>query len=186
MDWDQRLRFISFQTSRVVGIGVTFSGLSGAYQLGYRTVAGAYFGGRALMQSMGRSALPKAVTAPSAESLSVASLTAKEGVDLAVESCKQIAGKMTGYTHHGLNQAIGRNGGRGVSALEILRTLKEPEKIIEQARGAVKYTRQGTAVILNAEGKLITTYGKNRGPQVWDYSGVVQPPNGSGAMLANP
>ena len=64
------MHLISFQTSRVVGIGVTVSGLGGIYQLGCRAAVGAYFGGRSLLQSVGRLAFPKASTAPVAESVS--------------------------------------------------------------------------------------------------------------------
>ena len=70
MDWDQRMRLISFQTSRVVGIGVTVSGLGGLYQLGCRAAVGAYFGGKVLFQSMGRLAFPKVTLAPVGESVS--------------------------------------------------------------------------------------------------------------------
>ncbi len=34
------------------------------------------------------------------------------------------SGKITGYTKHGLNQAVGRNGGRGVSAKHMLDAVK--------------------------------------------------------------
>lgn len=68
MDWDQRMRLISFQTSRVVGIGVTVSGLGGLYQLGSRAALGAYFGGKSLLQSVGRLALPKGTTTTLVES----------------------------------------------------------------------------------------------------------------------
>ena len=46
-----------------------------------------------------------------------------------------VAGKITGYTKHELNQAISRDGGRGVSAKAILSAVKEPAKVAEQAGG---------------------------------------------------
>ncbi|MDO6705961.1 RHS repeat-associated core domain-containing protein [Photobacterium sp. 1_MG-2023] len=44
---------------------------------------------------------------------------------------KAVAGKITGYTKHGLNQAIGRNGGKGVKAEYILDAVRNPKKVVE-------------------------------------------------------
>ncbi|MBD3420138.1 MAG: hypothetical protein GF398_08485 [Chitinivibrionales bacterium] len=70
---------------------------------------------------------------------------------------------MTGYTRHGLNQAISRNAGRGVSAQAILNAVRNPTKVIPQAKGAMKYVGTQATVILNKAGKVITTWGKARG-----------------------
>jgi len=88
---------------------------------------------------------------------------------------KYIANKISGHTMHGLNQSIGRDGGKGVSARAILDAIKYSEKTIPQAKGAIKYVGKDATVILNSDGKIITTFGKARGPQIWDKSGVVQP-----------
>ncbi|MGH8085511.1 MAG: hypothetical protein ACREPV_09575 [Lysobacter sp.] len=73
-----------------------------------------------------------------------------------------VAGKITGYTKHGLNQAISRDGGRGVSPKAILSAVKSPIKVAEQAGGKTAYTGQSAKVVLNSEGKVITTIPKNR------------------------
>ena len=86
------------------------------------------------------------------------------------------AEKITGYTYHGINQAIGRDFGRGVRGQAILDAVKNPKKIVPQANGAMKYVGKEATVILNSKGQVITTFGKPRGPQVWNESGVVQPP----------
>lgn len=51
-----------------------------------------------------------------------------------------VAGRITGYTKHGLNQAISRDGGRGVSPKAILSAVREPLKVAEQAGGKTVYT----------------------------------------------
>ncbi|MEW6385156.1 RHS repeat-associated core domain-containing protein [Stenotrophomonas hibiscicola] len=72
-----------------------------------------------------------------------------------------VAAKITGYTKHGLNQAISRDGGRGVSAKAILSAVKEPAKVAEQAGGKTAYTGKDAKVVLNGEGKVITAFPKN-------------------------
>lgn len=44
---------------------------------------------------------------------------------------KPIAGEITGFTKHGLNQAIGRNGGRCVNIKDMLDAVRNPKKIFE-------------------------------------------------------
>lgn len=51
-----------------------------------------------------------------------------------------VAGRITGYTKQGLNQAISRDGGRGVSPKAILSAVREPLKVAEQAGGKTVYT----------------------------------------------
>lgn len=72
--------------------------------------------------------------------------------------------KITGYTRHGLNQAIGRNGGRGVHPEAILDAVRSPTKVIEQAGRATKYVGKDATVILIGEGKVITTWDRPRNP----------------------
>lgn len=74
---------------------------------------------------------------------------------------KTIAGKITGYTCHGLAQAMGRDGGRGVKSSAILNTVRNPIKVILQAEGKIKYVGKQAVVILNKAGKVVTTYAKS-------------------------
>ncbi|PMB17122.1 hypothetical protein CEN47_26455 [Fischerella thermalis CCMEE 5319] len=69
---------------------------------------------------------------------------------------------MKGYTRHGLNQAISRNSGRGVHPSAIKDAALNPIKVIEQSGGRIKYVGKDATVILNSEGKVITTYGTPR------------------------
>ena len=96
-----------------------------------------------------------------------------------------VAGKITGYTKHGLNQAVGRNGGRGVNAKAMLEAVRNPKKVVEQANGATKYVGKKATVILNQEGKVVTTYGKSRGPQIWNQGTTRPSGSGSAQRRAN-
>ena len=75
-----------------------------------------------------------------------------------------IGGKITGYTNHGLMQAIGRNGGKGVNIKAILDSVRNPLRIQQQVDGAIKYIGREATTILNKAGEVITTYGKPRVP----------------------
>ncbi|WP_373747233.1 hypothetical protein [Neisseria dentiae] len=68
---------------------------------------------------------------------------------------------LTGFTRHGLNQAISR-GGVGVSNRAILNTMSNPTKITYQSGGRVRFTGSQGGVVLNNQGKVITTWGKPR------------------------
>ncbi len=67
---------------------------------------------------------------------------------------------ITGYTRHGLNQAISRDG-VGVSPSAIRDAVRYPVKTVQQSNGAVKYVGRDATVVVNAQGKVITTYGTN-------------------------
>ena len=77
---------------------------------------------------------------------------------------------ITGYTRHGLNQAISRNGGRGVSAAAILNAVRNPSKVVpDYARETMKFTgqrigRSQTSVVMSSQGRIITAFGTRRGP----------------------
>ncbi|MGA4722130.1 DNRLRE domain-containing protein [Fictibacillus nanhaiensis] len=73
---------------------------------------------------------------------------------------KAVAGKITGYTKHGLEQAMQRDNGRGVSSKAILDAVRNPKKIDQQSGGRTKYTGKFAVVVLNSDGKVITTYAK--------------------------
>ncbi len=96
-----------------------------------------------------------------------------------------VGGKITGYTKHGLNQVLGRNGGRGVSAKHMLDAVKNPKKVVEGANGAIKYQGKKAAVVLNSEGKVITAFGKSRGPQIWKQGTTRASGSGSAQRRAN-
>ena len=71
-------------------------------------------------------------------------------------------GPIKGYTKHGLNQAISREG-KGVGTRHILDAAKNPKKIINNSkRGSNTYVGKNASVVLNNKGKVITTYGKPR------------------------
>lgn len=75
--------------------------------------------------------------------------------------CNQESGKITGYTKHGLNQAIGRDGGIGVKGSAILDAVRNPLKTVFQDEGKVKYVGKQAVVVLNKFGKIITTFAKS-------------------------
>ena len=67
-----------------------------------------------------------------------------------------IAGKITGYTRHGIDRAISKDG-VGVSGKAILDAVKNPRKILNQVeRGTTKYVGKDAQVILNESGKIVT------------------------------
>ena len=73
---------------------------------------------------------------------------------------KAIAGKITGFTEHGLNQAISRDG-VGVSNKAILAAVRNPTRVIEQAEGKLKYVGEDATVVLNKAGEVVTTWARN-------------------------
>lgn len=66
-------------------------------------------------------------------------------------------GPITGYTRHGLNNAISRNG-VGVSPHSILNTVRNPISTQLQPNGTTKYTGPNSVVILNSQGQIVTTW----------------------------
>jgi len=72
-------------------------------------------------------------------------------------------GPIKGYTKHGLNQAISRNGGKGVKTSAILDAVKNPKKVTESRGGTTIYKGSKANVVLNGDGKVVTTSGSNRG-----------------------
>ncbi len=86
-----------------------------------------------------------------------------KGGSKVVDDVLPIGGKITGYTKHGLNQAIGRDGGIGVATKAMLDTVKNPLKIVEQEGKygkTLKYVGKNAVVILNEVGEIVTTYAK--------------------------
>lgn len=75
----------------------------------------------------------------------------------------KVGGVISGYTRHGLHQAISRNAGRGVAAASILSAVRNPVSVsINKAGGTIYKGVDGTKVIVNQSGKVITTYGTPR------------------------
>jgi hypothetical protein len=71
-------------------------------------------------------------------------------------------GKVTGYTKHGLNQAISRDGGKGVSPKAILDAAKNPMETTGQSGGRTKYVGNDATVVTNKDGKVITAHAHNQ------------------------
>ncbi len=67
---------------------------------------------------------------------------------------------LTGYTRHGLNQAISRDG-VGVSARAIRDAFTNPLRISGESGGRFLLTGRDAAVVVNAEGRVITTWATN-------------------------
>jgi RHS repeat-associated protein len=72
-----------------------------------------------------------------------------------------LVGRITGYTKHGIDQAIGREG-KGVAVKAILDAVRNPVKVIQQSGGKIKYIGRQATVIVNKVGKIITTWGQPR------------------------
>lgn len=88
----------------------------------------------------------------------------------AVKSAKEsIGGVISGYTRHGSNQAIGRDAGRGVKATEMLDAVKNPNKVVNQSNGGIRYEGSGAKVVVNSDGKVISTFGKARGEAIYTH-----------------
>ena len=79
-----------------------------------------------------------------------------------VSSFSANGGMITGYTKHGLNQAIGRDAGKGVATSAILDAVKNPLQVIEQVGGTIKYVGKNSVVVLNKIGEVVTTWATNK------------------------
>lgn len=78
---------------------------------------------------------------------------------------------LTGYTRHGLNQAISREG-RGVSPAAILDALKNPLQVRALNGDQTKYIGQNATVVLNKSGQIITVW-----PRTQDGVRILPPGN---------
>ncbi len=72
------------------------------------------------------------------------------------------AGKLLRYTKHGSIQALGRDGGKGVSEAAIRYTIKNPTKTTAQSQYRMKFESKQAVVVLNKFGQIITTWAKSR------------------------
>jgi len=80
---------------------------------------------------------------------------AKAEAGLAAREGGTVGGKITGYTRHGLNQAISREG-VGVSPRAILDAVRNPSQIVQRPGGITEYVGEAARVRLNEAGKVIT------------------------------
>jgi RHS repeat-associated protein len=91
-----------------------------------------------------------------------AGVAADEGVEEAAAGTDEgVAGVIKGYTKHGLEQAIERDGGRGVSPSAILEAVRTPLSEAVQDDGATKYVGQNAVVVVSSDGNVVTTYARN-------------------------
>lgn len=86
-------------------------------------------------------------------------------IQAAVRSRATVAGgRITGYTRHGLNQAISRNN-QGVHPSAILDAVRNPTQITRQVdaqgRTSITYRGQNATVVTNQRGEVVTTYANN-------------------------
>lgn len=79
--------------------------------------------------------------------------------------------RIKGFTKHGINQAISRDG-VGVSVEAILDTIRNPVKLKPQARGAMMVIGKEAVVILSEAGKVITTWARSSSAWRWVGGGM--------------
>jgi len=67
-----------------------------------------------------------------------------------------------GYTPHGREQALGRDGGRGVSDEAIEEAVSNPEQVIPKPNGTKQYVGKDATVAVNEDGEVVTAWARNR------------------------
>ncbi len=81
-----------------------------------------------------------------------------------------ISKKITGYTEHGMEQVLGRDGGIGVNNKSILDAVNKPIDVINQSGGRTKYIGQNASVVLNQNGRVITAWPRGNAGVRWKIS----------------
>jgi RHS repeat-associated protein len=78
------------------------------------------------------------------------------------EECAQASAQaeIRGYTRHGLNQAISREG-VGVAPRAIYDAVNNPLKVVPQGNGTTMYVGSDATVVLNESGQVVTTWPNN-------------------------
>lgn len=77
------------------------------------------------------------------------------------------SGMITGYTGHGVHQAISRDG-HGVSTRAIRDSVRRPTEVQPQPdRGTTKYVGKDAVVILNGNREVVSAWAKGR--RAWRY-----------------
>jgi hypothetical protein len=66
----------------------------------------------------------------------------------------RLAGDITGFSKHGINQAISR----GVSPASLHDAVVNPLQVLPQANGTTQYVGRGAVVVLNPLGQVVTTW----------------------------
>jgi RHS repeat-associated protein len=81
----------------------------------------------------------------------------------AYKGCSVAGGRITGYGRHALERIVigtRRDGGQQTKA--ILEAVRNPKQIIQQTGGRIKYIgKNGTTVITESNGEVVTGYGRN-------------------------
>jgi hypothetical protein len=70
-------------------------------------------------------------------------------------------GRLTGYTRHGLHQAISREES-GVSPRAILDAVRNPQQVVQRAGGITEYVGELARVRLNRVGQVVTVIATSR------------------------
>lgn len=74
--------------------------------------------------------------------------------------------EIKGYVPHGYDQAMGRDGGRGVTDEAMRDAVNDPIKPVQvqpHPKGPTfKFQGKNAVVVLNEQGEVVTTYAKNR------------------------
>lgn len=126
------------------------------------------FGGKAIApagtQQTTRGAAPKAaesVVIASARGMTQTEMRETEGawIGPAIQIGRAV---ITGFTRHGLNQAIDR----GISPGAIVNTLRNPTSVKTFTTGAnagtTRYIGPQSTVVVNNQGRVVTTWGRGR------------------------
>lgn len=79
----------------------------------------------------------------------------------AAEDGASIPSEITGYTNHGLEQALTRDGGVGVSESAMEDAVANPIDVVRQENGTFKFIGNDAVVVLNSDGRVVTTYATN-------------------------
>lgn len=77
-----------------------------------------------------------------------------------VQVTTKVGGRLTGYTRHGLHQAISREGGGSPRA--IFDAVRNPQQVIQRAAGITECVGEVARVRLNREGQVVTVTATSR------------------------
>jgi len=70
--------------------------------------------------------------------------------------------KITGWTTHGRDQALGRDGGVRVSNNAMVDAVNNPVKVINQSGGRTRFEGNNAVVVLNQRGEVVTVWPRGR------------------------
>ena len=51
----------------------------------------------------------------------------------------------------------------------MLDAVKNPNKVVNQSNGGIRYEGNGAKVVVNSDGKVISTFGKARGESIYTH-----------------